>query len=169
MGAESMGEEVRRRARCSSKACGRRWTVYADDAYAHRFFGLDVIVSVVLAVLGGVSVASAAASHLCSRRSIRRWMNWIGALADPRDLDRLCTRIAAEHIPISDRDEDPTRQILARMEQFAAVLAVRGVRLSSANSGFARILVSRLVEFNEVYWVTKSCPPLRSDMVWHGA
>jgi hypothetical protein len=157
---------IRRRARCSSKACGKRWTVYEGDAYPHRVFGLDVLVSaVLLVVVAGATRTASAASHLCSRRSVQRWIAWIGALAEPRDLDRLCTRIAAEHVPISDRSTDPTKRILALMERLAGILIVRGVLLSSATSGLARILTDRLVRFGEVYRLTKRCPPLRGDLV----
>lgn len=159
------GGEVRRRARCSSKHCpAGSWTVYDDDAYPHRTFRLEVVVSaVVQVVLVGVTLTAAAAQHLCSRDSVRRWLRWVEALAAPQQLERLCLRLDPDGLPAAARTGSVAARVLQLFERLADLLALRGVGLPCRGAGLARVLVHQLVRFGVVFWLTRPSPPLRAD------
>jgi len=160
--------QVRRRARCPSPSCPvGSWTVYEADSYPHRTFGLEVVVSAVLqVVLVGATLTAAAARHLCSRDSVRRWRRWIEGLADPLELERLCMRIDPAGLPAAGAraDRAPVAQrVLQLLERLADLLAAGGVSLPRQGAGLVRVLVDRLARFGEVFRLTKSSPPLRAD------
>ena len=99
---EYVAEVVRRRVRCSLwKSCRlRSWTVYEQDSYPHRVFGLKVVVSAVsVVVFGHATHAAAGLAHQCSRRTVGRWKRWISELADPEQLERACTRLQENGLP----------------------------------------------------------------------
>lgn len=88
-------EARRHRARCRSgdRSC-RDWTVYGDEAYPHRTFQLSVVSAAVEAVaLGGATRTGTATQHRTTRRSVSRWLGWVGSLVEPGDLGALCTRL----------------------------------------------------------------------------
>jgi transposase-like protein len=138
------------------------WTVYEQDSYPHRSFGLEVVVQVVLAVvLTGATLDSVAAKHMCSRDSVRRWVQWVEGLADPASVQRLCLRIDPDGLPAAAPKASGAERILQLLERLADLLAQRGVPLPPKGSGLVRILADRLARFGEVLWLTKSSPPLR--------
>lgn len=140
------------------------WTVYEDDAYPHRTFRLEVAVSaVVQVVLVGVTLTAAAAQHLCSRDSVRRWLRWIEALADPQEIERLCLRIDPDGLPAATRTGSVAARVLRLLERLADLFALRGVALPCPGPGLVRVLGYQLVRFGAVFWLTKPSPPLRAD------
>jgi hypothetical protein len=94
-GVEHVSEIIRRRARCPSKQCPQgSWTIYEEEAYPHRVFDLAVVVSAVSAVVfAGRTLTGSAATHQCSRDSVRRWKRWVEQLAEPAELLRACTEL----------------------------------------------------------------------------
>ena len=159
---------LRRRARCSSKQCPvGSWTVYEQDDYPHRLFQLNVVVSALCMVLFGAStMTAAAAAHQCSRDSIRRWKRWLESLADPRDLEQLCSRIDTEGLPppIAPEPTGRAARVLLLVEHLVGLLIRRGVELRGRGSGLPRLLVDRFERFGEVFSLTKPSPPLRADL-----
>lgn len=159
---------VRRRACCPSRDCPRgSWTVYEEDSYPHRLFRLLVVVSAVSAVVfGRITMTAAARAHQCSRDSIRRWLRWVARLADPRQLLLACTRLEPDGLPGAFVPPDMPRAgaVLHLLDRFAYLLTQRGVRLPGIKSGLACVLKDQLVRFGEVFYLTKSSPPLRADL-----
>ena len=160
-------ETVRSRARCSSKDCPvGSWTVYEQSDYPHRLFQLDVVVSALcMVVFGASTMTAAAAAHLCSRDSVRRWKRWLESLADPRDLERLCVRLDSEGLPppVAPEPAERSARVLLLLEHLVCLLVRRGVELRGRGSGLTLLLADRLERFGEVFYLTKSSPPLRAD------
>jgi hypothetical protein len=166
---EYVAEVVRRRVRCSLwKSCAlRSWTVYEQDAYPHRVFGLMVVVSAVSAVVfGKLTHAAAAMSHQCSRRSVGRWQRWISELADPQQLQRACTRLQEGGWPggLAVAGESRAAQVLHRLDRLVQLLGERGVHLPEGGCPVTRLLQHQLAGFGAVFYLTKSSPPLRADL-----
>ena len=163
-------ETIRHRARCSSKDCPvGSWTVYEQSDYPHRLFQLDVVMSGLCMVLFGAATMTAAAkAHLCSRDSIRRWKHWLESLADPRDLERLCIRIDSEGLPppVAPDPAERSARVILLVEHLVRLLARRGVKLRGQSSGLTRLLINQLERFGEVFYLTKSSPPLRADLTF---
>src|SRR5687767_10959397 len=116
-------------------------------------------------VMAGATLTASAVLHLCSRDSVRRWLRWIDGLAEPRDLERALVRISAEAVSVSMAGVPRVVRILQLLEQLADSFMVRGVPLSRSGSGLVRLLVDRVARFGEVYFLTKSSPPLRADSI----
>jgi hypothetical protein len=141
------------------------WTVYEECGYPHRVFQLDVVLSVVCMVEFGAATQSAAAkAHHCSRDSVRRWVKWIAALADPRDLERLCSRLDSDGLPPPVVDGGRAAKVLVLFDRLVELLASRGVELPGRGAGLVRLLADRLVRFGEVFCLTRASPPLRADL-----
>jgi hypothetical protein len=114
-------------------------------------------------VMAGATLTASAVLHLCSRDSVRRWLRWIEGLAEPRDLERAVVRISVDAVPVAMGGLPRTARILQLLERLADAFAARGVPLPRSGSGLARLLIDRLTRFGEVYFLTKSSPPLRAD------
>jgi len=165
---EHLSEIVRRRARCSAKTCRKSWTIYEAEGYPHRQFSLDVAVLAVSAVaLGQLTVTAAAGNHRCSRRSVRRWSDWVEAIADPETLSRSCNQLDdADGWGGSAVCADTPRAgvVLHLLDRLVEVLTNRGVDLPKGSSGLGRILSHLLARFGEVFTLTGQSPPLRGDL-----
>jgi len=166
-------EIVRRRVRCSLwQSCPLKgWTMYEADAYPHRLFGLVVTVSAVsMVVFGGASHESAAEAHLCSRRSVGRWRRWMSELADPKGLERACTRLEGRGLPGALARTATARagRVLHGLQRLVELLSERGVDLPEVGCALGGVLRHQLERFGEVFYLTKSSPPLRGDLagVW---
>jgi hypothetical protein len=159
-------ETIRRRARCSRKGCSAgSWTVYEGCDYPHRVFQLDVVFAAVcMASAVDATLTAVAAAHRCTRDSVRRWLGWVSGLAEPRDLERLCSRLDSEGLPTTTTRGSRAAQVIALLERLAELLSLRGVDLPGLGAGLVRLLVDRLVRFGEVFYLTKSSPPLRADL-----
>jgi hypothetical protein len=165
---EYVTDIIRRRVRCSWELCRRRnWTVYEEAAYPHRLFDLVVVISAVsTAVFGKTSLTASAVMHDCSRDSVRRWKRWVGELADPAELMRACTRLDADGVPGSFVSAELPRaaRVLHLFDRLADLLVERGVHLTELRWGLARLLHHHLCRFGEVFYLTRSSPPLRADL-----
>jgi len=164
---EHLSGVIRRRARCSDRSCRKRWTIYEADGYPHRQFSLDVVVVAVSAVaLGRVTIAAAARTHRCSHRSVRRWADWVEAIADPDALRRSCEQLDADGWGGSAVKADTPQAgvVLHVLDRLAEALATRGVDLPKGTFGLCRILSHLLQRFGEVLTLTGQCPPLRGDL-----
>lgn len=143
------------------------WTVYEEQAYPHRTFRLEVVVSAVLqVVVASATLTAAAASHLCSRDSVRRWVRWVEGLADPVEIERLCMRLDPDGLPVlgADARAGPVaRRVLQALERLADLFALRGVALPRGGAGLVRLLVYQFVHFREVLRLTRPSPPLRAE------
>lgn len=158
---------VRRRARCPSKGCPvGSWTVYEECDYPHRVFQLDVVVAAVcMALAVDATLTAVAQAHGCSRDSVRRWLRWVASLAEPRDLEQLCSRLDSDGLPPpSVAQGGQAARVLLLLERLVDLLSARGVDLPGHGAGLVRLLVDRLVRFGEVFYLTKSSPPLRADL-----
>jgi hypothetical protein len=167
-GVEYVAEVIRRRARCPSKQCPQgSWTIYEEQGYPHRVFELAVEVSAVSAVVfGGATQSAAAAAHQCSRDSVRRWRRWVEQLADPADLLRACTELEPDGVVGALAPSTMARAgaVLHLLDRLAELLALAGVRMAQASCGLMRVMRHLLTRFGEVFWLTKSSPPLRADV-----
>ncbi|MFH0902454.1 MAG: hypothetical protein V2A73_17630 [Pseudomonadota bacterium] len=156
---------ARRRACCSCPDCPHdSFTVYEDDSYPHRVFALDLLASAVIMVVGGGRTLT---SHRCSRDTVRRWIRWIARLAEPPELMRACTRLEPHGLPggLAVASMPCAAAVLHLLDQFANLLADRGVRLRSLRSGLSRILADQLERLGAVFFLTKPSPPLRVGLV----
>jgi hypothetical protein len=166
--------EARHRACCSSKDCSSAgWTVYAEDAYPHRGFGLALVVSAVSAVVfGGARLSAAGLEYGCSRRSIARWWDWIAGLADTNELARACARLDSDGFahaePLPTRESAPAH-VLRLLDRLADLLVVRGLDLATSGPGLVRLLSDQLRRFGEVFYLTRPSPPLRFGLSRLGA
>ncbi len=142
------------------------WTVYEEGDYPHRVFQLDVVVSAVCMVVVGVStLTTTATAHLCSRDSVRRWLRWVEALADPRDLEQLCSRLDSDGLPPPLLPQSRgAAKVIVLLERLVELLSSRGVELPGRGAGLVRLLADRLERFGEVFYLLKASPPLRADL-----
>ncbi len=142
------------------------WTVYEESDYPHRVFQLDVVVNAVcMVVVGATTQTAAAKKHQCSYDSVRRWLRWVAALAEPRDLEQLCSRLDSDGLPPpSTPQKQRAARVILLLEHLVGLLSVRGVDIPGRSAGLVRLLCDRLRRFGEVFYLTKSSPPLRADL-----
>jgi hypothetical protein len=160
--AEYVPERVRRRFRCSDRACpGGSGTQYTDGDYPHRTFQLDVVVSAVLRGEGG-SRSAAARDHLCSRRSVGRWTSWCAGMAAPEELGRVVVRVDPDGLPAEAATprEGLAGRCVRLWERLAGVLCARGVILPSGRCGMQRLLCWQHHRHGLIAWLTRSSPLL---------
>jgi hypothetical protein len=139
--------------------------VYEGCDYPHRVFQLDVVFTAVcMALAADATLTAVAAAYRCSRDSVRRWVRWVSGLAEPRDLERLCSRLDADGLPPSTAGGSRAARVIGLFERLVELLSLRGVDLPGLGAGLVRLLTDRLVRFGEVFYLTKSSPPLRADL-----
>ena len=157
---------IRHRVRCSRKGCSAgSWTVYEECGYPHRVFQLDVVsAAVCMASAANATLTAVAEAYKCSRDSVRRWLDWVSTLAEPRYLERLCSRLDSDGMPPSTAEGSRAAKVILLLERLVELLSSRGVVLSSIGTGLVRLPGDRLVRFGEVFYLTKSSPPLRADL-----
>ncbi len=167
-GVEHRTDVIRSRVCCPVKDCSQRsWTIYEEDSYPHRLFQLLVVVSAVtLVTLGEKTLTATAAAHQCSRDSVRRWKEWVEGLAVPQVLMRACTRLDSDGLPGGFVPNAMPRAgaVLHLLDRLAELLRARGLRLPELEAGLACVLKDQLVRFGEIFYLTKSSPPLRVDL-----
>lgn len=158
---------IRKRACCPSPNCPvKSWTVYEEDAYPHRTFNLLIVISAVsMVALGKLTLNKAAKIHLCSRDSVQRWIKWVANLADPKELLRICTKLAIDGNPggLLLEKNSQAGNVLHLLDRLAETISDRGLSLPKINSGLVSILKDQLSRFGEIFYLTKSSPPLRVD------
>lgn len=145
--------------------------MYPQDVYPHRVFQLSVVSSAVEAVaLGGETRTAAALAHQASRRSVSRWVGWVGSLLDVASLVRLCAHVDPQgHRPplLASREQaegvSGAGTILRLLDHLATLLRERGALGSQELPALAAILAQQLARFGEVWRLTGLSPPLRVD------
>lgn len=159
---------VRHRACCSSPDCPTSsWTVYEEGAYPHRTFQLDVVSSAVLMVVLDPSTQEEAGKvHLCGRDTVRRWLRWVSSLAEPQHLEGVCARLDPDGMPSQVERAEGSRaaKVLWLLERLAELLTLRGVSLPRRRTGLAQVLGHLFERFGNLFYLTKSSPPLRADL-----
>jgi hypothetical protein len=130
------------KAKCS--ACKRGFTCYPPGIYPRRRYQLDVVADVTGAVaLGGASARRAAAAAHATASSARRWVAWVGTLAQPRDLLAVATRLDPDAPAGAGlgalRAPAPAAPVLAALEQLGAALVRAGVAVAE-RTGLGRVL-----------------------------
>lgn len=161
--AEYVTGRVRRRARCSDRDCeAGSWTEYCEGDYPHRTFQLDVVSSAVVQA-GREGCAAAASAHLCSRRSVGRWVCWCTELASAGALVKLVARLDGDGVP-PPRPEGPSRGARASWavslwERLGQLLDERGVGMSAGRCGLQRVLCWQRERHGIVAWLTKAASP----------
>ena len=167
-GVEYFSGIIRRRARCPSRQCPQgSWTIYEQEAYPHRVFDLAVVVSAVSAVvLAGRTLCASAVAHQCSRDSVRRWKRWVEELAEPDDLLRACTELEPDGLAgaLAPSGMERAAAVLHLLDRLAELLTIRGVAMMEASCSLGRVLRHLLARFGEVFWLTRSSPPLLADV-----
>lgn len=166
-------EAQRHRARCSSGdgSC-RSWTVYGDEAYPHRTFQLSVVSAAVEAVaLGGATRTGAASQHHTTRRSVSRWLGWVGSLVEAGDLAALCARLDPHgRRPPVGATVAPSQGSgsiaraganLRLLDHLADLLRERGALCWRGGPALGAILARPLERFGEVAFLTRGSPRLR--------
>jgi len=75
-----------RRVKCSR--CGARWTLRPPGLVAHKHYQLCVVARAASRYLwcARSTLSSVASEHGCARRTVRRWMTWVAAIAEPAAL-----------------------------------------------------------------------------------
>lgn len=144
--------------------------MYSQQTYPHRVFQLSAVSSAVAAVaLGGETRTAAAAAHRASRRSVARWVGWVGSLFDVPSLLGLCARLDRPHSPpvlASHKADGVSRAgtILRLLDHLATLLRERAALGSQQPPALAAILSHQLARFGEVRRLTVLSPPLRVDI-----
>ena len=189
---------VRLRVRCANRACEYgSWTIYEPGGYPHRTFTLSVAASAVaeLAASPEATMTSVAQRRQCDRRTVGRWVRWVGGLGEPQALGSLCVRIDPSGLPppthaLADVGYLTARTALAGwihgppsvpfpglariaragllvllLEHLAKLLRDRGVPLETG-SGLAAILRHQFGRFRAVSFLTRASPPLRVEWAW---
>lgn len=144
-GAAVRVEQWLARAKCS--ACRKSFTCLPDSLYPRRQYQLDVVADVVADIALGESHAPAAARAVgASPTSARRWVAWVAALAEPRDLLAATVELdpaMPAGVGISRHPGDDVRaraaRVLDALEQLGGALARRGV-MGAMRSGLGRVL-----------------------------
>jgi len=159
---EYVPQRERLRARCADRTCpAGSWTEYTEGDYPHRTFQLDVVGSAVLQGERGARSAAAEA-HLCSRRSVGRWMRWCAGMAAPEELARVVVRVDPDGLPAEPAtpSEGLASRCVRLWERLASVLCARGVMLPSGRCGMQRLLCWQHHRHGVVVWLTRSSPRL---------
>ena len=96
-----------RRVKCASPQCRKSWTVRPAGLFPQRHYQLCVVAH----GLGGYlfdphsSLEKAADACGCSEKTVRRWVQWTGGVADPEGLARRILQAAGEPVlagPLTD-------------------------------------------------------------------
>ena len=161
--AEHVTDRVRRRARCSDRRCAAgSWTVHTGGDYPHRTFQIDVVSSAVMqASLEGRGAA--AQNHLCSRRSLGRWLRWSIEFLEPERLAKLVARLDGDGLPPprggGQSLEERASWAVRLWERLVELLEARGVLLPRGRCGLQRLLCWQRERHGVVAWLTKAASP----------
>jgi len=138
-----------RRVKCA--ACKKRWTLRPPGMPAGRHFQLDVTARAVSRYLFDRNATQAAVAEEsgCSRRTIRRWLDWVAGLAAPAALGRHL--LAAAGAPLSGplrtvaqlarkARTEARRRILERGAQVLVLLEALAMALGLEPPGLRSVL-----------------------------
>lgn len=100
-----IGEEVAylidllcRRVKCANGECKKSWTLRPPGLMPRRHYQLCVVAHGTKEFLfhPDSTITSVAHEHPCSRRTVGRWLKWIGEIAEPSDLIRRLFSVSKE-------------------------------------------------------------------------
>ncbi|MBI2898513.1 MAG: hypothetical protein HYY06_33485 [Deltaproteobacteria bacterium] len=154
------------KAKCSQ--CRHGFTCYPAGIYPRRQYQLDVVAWATAPVaLGGTSAAETARATRAGATSVRRWVSWIAALAEPRDVVALAARIDPDSpagTGLSSVAAAPGARraaaaaVIVALEHLGAALVRGGLRLTM-RSGLGRVLGWQHQAHGEAVLLTR--PPSR--------
>jgi hypothetical protein len=106
------------RVKCAGKECGRSWTLRPEGLMPRRHYQLSVVVpAMTMHLLEGVSQEKVAGEHTCSRRTVSRWLSWLGEVAEPAVLARRL--LEASEAPVLPKVDELARATWQRMRCMA--------------------------------------------------
>jgi hypothetical protein len=161
-------------AKCSQ--CRHGFTCYPDGIYPRRQYQLDAVAGAVASVaFGGASAAETARTTGAGATSVRRWLGWIAALAEPRDLVAVAARIdpdapaGAGLAAVAQRTTTRSRAalVLTALEHLGLSLVHRGLALA-ARTGLGRVLGWQHAAHGDVYGLVAGMRHLSSGMALGG-
>jgi transposase-like protein len=93
-----LAELLCRRVKCA--ACHKSWTLRPPELVAHKHFQPCVAARAVSRYLfePDGTLTRVASEHSCSRQTVKRWLNWTAAIAEPATL--LCKVVEAADAPV---------------------------------------------------------------------
>ncbi|MFC1707825.1 hypothetical protein ACFL59_13600 [Planctomycetota bacterium] len=138
-----------RRARCAG--CSYRWTLRPPGMPARRHFHLDVVARAISRYLFGsrATQEAVAEEHGCSRRTLRRWLDWVAGLAEPAELACRIFEAAEEpvqsplHAVVALARKARTavrRAVLERAAQILSLLEAQAMALGLEPPGLRSVL-----------------------------
>jgi hypothetical protein len=79
-----------KRVKCANPECKKSWTLRPLGLMPRRHYQLCVVASATRQFLfqPRTTLTSVATAHRCCRRTLGRWLHWIGGIAKPSDLIR---------------------------------------------------------------------------------
>jgi hypothetical protein len=95
-----VAELLCRRVKCA--ACGKGWTLRPPELVAHKHFQLSVAARAVSGYLfdPAGTLTGVAAEHGCSRKTVKRWLGWTAAIAEPETvLSKVVEAVEAPLVP----------------------------------------------------------------------
>jgi len=131
--AQQDDDRIRLRTRCSNKDCTKRnQTIYTQDAYPYRRFGLIIVFLAIQARISGEKRIDVASKYECSGESIRLWTQWIRKMGNNlKAIEQFYQRLINNGIPIQVNMQTPAQKILYVFDRLAEALTQRLVKLSS--------------------------------------
>lgn len=89
-----LAELICRRVKCA--ACHKSWTLRPPELVAHKHFQLCVAARAVSRYLfdPGGTLTGVGLEHNCSRKTVKRWLGWTAAIAEPETLLRKAVEAA---------------------------------------------------------------------------
>lgn len=83
-----LAELMCRRVKCGG--CHKSWTLRPPELVAHKHFQLCVVAHAVSGYLfdPAGTLSGVAAEHGCSRKTVKRWLGWTAAVAQPETVQR---------------------------------------------------------------------------------
>ena len=173
-------ERWRQRACCPNPECPvRSWTVYGAQDYPHCTFPPSVAIAAVLELLerGMGALADVAQRWGCSRRTLLRWLGWLGGIVEATVLIKVCWANEPSGMPPPGcrprHDPDPSvsawkarkalvESLLLLFKRLVGLMRDQGLPFEEG-AGLAGFLRYQFDQFRLVSWISKLSPPLLFD------
>ena len=173
----------RQRACCPNPECPvRSWSVYGIQEYPHSTFPPSVAIAAVIELLerGMGALADIAQRWGCSRRTLLRWLGWIGRIVELAVLIKVCWANDPSGMPPPGcrprQDPDPSgpawksrqalvESLLLLFKWLVGLMRDQGLPFEEG-AGLADFLRYQFDQFRRVSWISKLSPPLRFDGFW---
>jgi hypothetical protein len=87
-----------KRVKCATPECKKSWTLRPAGLMPRRHYQLCVVAHATSKFLFDpqATLTLVAQLHCCCRRTVGRWLNWIGGIADPADLIRRLLKVSKD-------------------------------------------------------------------------